>query len=102
MILRPPRSTLFPYTTLFRSHLAPVESPERFPAALAGVEVAERSGVRVERRSCEPAGEDALARVHVPAYLDYLRELSAAGEGRSEEHTTELQSRQDIVCRLML
>jgi acetoin utilization deacetylase AcuC-like enzyme len=63
------------------NHLARVEAPERFPAALAGVEEAERSGVRVERRSCEPAGEDALARVHAPAYLDYLRELSAAGGG---------------------
>jgi acetoin utilization deacetylase AcuC-like enzyme len=63
------------------NHLAPVESPERFPAALAGVEEAKRSGVRVERRSCKPAEDDTLARVHVPAYLDYLRELCAAGQG---------------------
>ena len=63
------------------NHLAHVEAPQRFPAALAGVEEAKRSGVPVERRSCEPAEEDALARVHVPAYLDYLRELSAAGQG---------------------
>jgi acetoin utilization deacetylase AcuC-like enzyme len=62
------------------NHLAHVESPERFPAALAGVEEAERSGVRVERRSCKPAEEDVLARVHVPAYLDYLKELSVAGQ----------------------
>ncbi|MCA1848740.1 MAG: histone deacetylase, partial [Actinobacteria bacterium] len=60
------------------NHLAGVEAPERFPAALAGVEEAERGGARVERRSCEPAGEDALARVHAPAYLEYLKELSAA------------------------
>jgi acetoin utilization deacetylase AcuC-like enzyme len=63
------------------NHLAGVEAPQRFPAALAGVEEAERGGVRVERRSCEPAGEDVLARVHAPAYLEYLRELSAAGGG---------------------
>jgi acetoin utilization deacetylase AcuC-like enzyme len=63
------------------NHLAHVESPARFPAALAGVEEAERGGVRIERRSCKPAGEDTIARVHVPAYLDYLRELSAAGQG---------------------
>ena len=63
------------------NHLAGVEAPERFPAALAGVDEAERGGARVERRPCEPAGEDALARVHVPAYLEYLRELSAAGGG---------------------
>ena len=63
------------------NYLAPVESPARFPAALAGVEEAERSGARVERRSCKAAEEDALIRVHPPAYLDYLRELSAAGHG---------------------
>jgi acetoin utilization deacetylase AcuC-like enzyme len=63
------------------NHLAGVEAPERFPAALAGAEEAERGGVPVEWRSCKPAGEDALARVHAPAYLDYLRELSAAGGG---------------------
>jgi acetoin utilization deacetylase AcuC-like enzyme len=63
------------------NHLAGVEAPQRFPAALAGVAEAERDGVRVERRLCEPAGEDALARVHAPAYLEYLRELSAAGGG---------------------
>jgi acetoin utilization deacetylase AcuC-like enzyme len=63
------------------NHLAPVESPERFQAALAGVEEVERGGVRVERRPCKPAEEDVLARVHAPAYLDYLRELCAAGRG---------------------
>jgi acetoin utilization deacetylase AcuC-like enzyme len=63
------------------NHLAGVEAPQRYPAALAGVEEAERGGVRVERRSCESAGEDALARVHAPAYLEYLMELSAAGGG---------------------
>jgi acetoin utilization deacetylase AcuC-like enzyme len=63
------------------NHLAGIESPLRFPAALAGVEEAERSGARVERRSCEPADEEILARVHAPAYLEYLRDLSAAGGG---------------------
>jgi acetoin utilization deacetylase AcuC-like enzyme len=63
------------------NHLAGVEAPERFPAALAGAKEAEREGARVEWRACEPADEDALARVHAPAYLDYLRELSAAGGG---------------------
>ncbi len=63
------------------NHLAHVEAPQRFPAALAGVEEAKRSSVRVEERSCKPAEEDTLARVHAPAYLNYLRELSAAGQG---------------------
>jgi acetoin utilization deacetylase AcuC-like enzyme len=63
------------------NHLAGVEAPERFSAALAGVEEAERGGVRVEWRSCEPAREETLAAVHAPAYLEYLRELCAAGGG---------------------
>jgi acetoin utilization deacetylase AcuC-like enzyme len=61
--------------------LAGVESPERFPAALAGVEEAQRSGVPVEWRSCAPAGEDALTAVHDAAYLDRVREMSRAGGG---------------------
>jgi acetoin utilization deacetylase AcuC-like enzyme len=63
------------------NHLAHVEAPQRFSAALAGVEEAKQSSVRVEQRSCKPAEEDTLARVHAPAYLNYLRELSAAGQG---------------------
>ncbi|HEX2181068.1 MAG TPA: histone deacetylase [Rubrobacteraceae bacterium] len=61
--------------------LAAVEAPERFPAALAGVEEARRDGAAIERRPCGPAGEDALARVHVPAYLEHLKNLSAQGVG---------------------
>ncbi len=61
--------------------LGRVEAPERFPAALAGVEEAHRGGVPVEWRSCRPAEEEDLARVHAPAYLDRLRKLSASGGG---------------------
>ena len=61
--------------------LAGVESPQRFPAALAGVERAEQGGVRVEWRPCAPAEEEALAAVHDPAYLDHLIELSDSGGG---------------------
>jgi len=63
------------------NHLAGVEAPQRFPAALAGIEEAERVGARVEWRSCRPAGNGALAAVHDAGYLDLLREMSAAGEG---------------------
>ena len=63
------------------NELAGVESPERFPAALAGVQRAEQSGVRVEWRPCSPAEEEALATAHDPAYLDQLREMSATGGG---------------------
>src|SRR5882757_7583842 len=69
MIRRPPRSTLFPYTTLFRSC-----SPE--------------PGATSPRRRCRPGGET----VGRPTWRQ-----SAA---RSEEHTSELQSRQYLVCRL--
>ena len=61
--------------------LAGVESPERFPAALAGVEKAERSGVLVEWRTCGPAEEEALAAVHDPAYLERVRKMCGAGGG---------------------
>jgi acetoin utilization deacetylase AcuC-like enzyme len=61
--------------------LAGVESPKRFPAALAGVERAEQSGVFVERRPCSPAEREALTAVHDQAYLDHLREMSTAGGG---------------------
>src|SRR3712207_8198726 len=81
MIRRPPRSTLFPYTTLFRS---PGAVDARAGAAgleaLAGVHVA------------DPRGGGALA----------VAQRQARGVGRSEEHTSELQSRQYLVCRLLL
>jgi acetoin utilization deacetylase AcuC-like enzyme len=60
---------------------AGVESPKRFPAALAGVERAEQSGVFVERRPCSPAQREALTAVHDQVYLDHLREMSVAGGG---------------------
>src|SRR2546422_7794248 len=84
MIRRPPRSTLFPYTTLFRSRL-------RAGAGHAhGVWRAPLGGRhRVERR---PVGR---AR-HEP------RVQPSGLVGRSEEHTTELQSRLHLVCRLLL
>src|SRR3712207_7245830 len=89
MIRRPPRSTLFPYTTLFRS-----------PAALDRMLVALRDH-RYRWRSIERlAIEGGLS-----SELDALELLRARPEvvfGRSEEHTSELQSRQYLVCRLLL
>src|SRR3712207_7314586 len=81
MIRRPPRSTLFPYTTLFRSGRAG-GGPERGRAHGAAVHAADAGGAAV--------GERAGA-AHRP---DRPR--------RSEEHTSELQSRQYLVCRLLL
>src|SRR3712207_7535561 len=81
MIRRPPRSTLFPYTTLFRS----LEHRQLLVAADVG-EAADLP-VLADHREHRPAadvGGDVLARL------------------RSEEHTSELQSRQYLVCRLLL
>src|SRR5206468_12725661 len=83
LLRRPPRSTLFPYTTLFRS------------GRWAGLVCDRRRHVRGD-------GGDHLAVLRVEeAHLD-LRRHERAGAGRSEEHTSELQSRSDLVCRLLL
>src|SRR3712207_9113205 len=102
MIRRPPRSTLFPYTTLFRSGQHVGES-------LAGVKLV---GEAVDHRDLGMLGElvdvtlgegadhdrDQVAREHLGRVLDRL--APAELEVRSEEHTSELQSRQYLVCRL--
>src|SRR3712207_8842404 len=89
MIRRPPRSTLFPYTTLFRSRRRDRAGPH---PAYDGVASPRRLRLRVRRP--EHAG------VHL------ARSGAADGEkaddDRSEEHTSELQSRQYLVCRLLL
>src|SRR3712207_7363027 len=91
MIRRPPRSTLFPYTTLFRSRRSPSRRTE--PSTTLPVSWYERSG-SAERTSC-----DGVAASVAPLKLVYT---SAPASRRSEEHTSELQSRQYLVCRLLL
>src|SRR5438105_7427642 len=85
MLRRPPRSPLFPYTTLFRSGPA---FPATAPAPAPGIHRNSLNG---------------------PGYKDVDLSLTKAfglpkvrGLGRSEEHTSELQSRVDLVCRLLL
>src|SRR3712207_7389424 len=84
MIRRPPRSTLFPYTTLFRSPGAAEGLPVRpaLPGAPAARADADPRRRRPRRRPDASLGRAAVA--------------------RSEEHTSELQSRQYLVCRLLL
>src|SRR3712207_8100248 len=90
MIRRPPRSTLFPYTTLFRSlamGLAESSSVERVEVEFLG---------RIAERDTRPLGLATL----VGALSGHVEE--EINEVRSEEHTSELQSRQYLVCRLLL
>src|SRR3712207_9189834 len=85
MIRRPPRSTLFPYTTLFRSEGVAYLRIQSFPVLyLLGL---------------------SAHYAHVQIFIEHLRGTEAfriSGTERSEEHTSELQSRQYIVCRLLL
>src|SRR3712207_8334139 len=90
MIRRPPRSTLFPYTTLFRSSWYLVSTEDRMIPPQLQRWMSERAGMTVE----EAAGSHAIY-VSRP---DVVAELIE----RSEEHTSELQSRQYLVCRLLL
>src|SRR5690349_23501290 len=89
MLRRPPRSTLFPYTTLFRSRPRPGARGRPWQERLRRPA---RSGP-IPHEGAELLGE--LRRVH--ALLDVGRRAE-----RSEEHTSELQSRRDLVCRLLL
>src|SRR3712207_7190981 len=87
MIRRPPRSTLFPYTTLFRS-------------------LDEINVKTIKSQACETIEETraAAATLGYPVIIRAAYALGGLGSGfaRSEEHTSELQSRQYLVCRLLL
>src|SRR5688572_31201392 len=89
MLRRPPRSTLFPYTTLFRSAPGPHQ-------ALPGD--GRRQGGPEDPRRDEVSGPAALVR----SRNSPLASSSNGGAGRSEEHTSELQSQSNLVCRLLL
>src|SRR3712207_8894019 len=96
MIRRPPRSTLFPYTTLFRSESGSPCARRR--------KVARRLVARATRNPCSPRvrsgrGFDPSA---TQAEDPKKSPTGLRRQGRSEEHTSELQSRQYLVCRLLL
>src|SRR3712207_8093920 len=90
MIRRPPRSTLFPYTTLFRSRYAHGELD------------AGKGGALRHRRRAGPGLGTGDARVRLASLLPEHQAATHPCNGRSEEHTSELQSRQYLVCRLLL
>src|SRR3989442_12011576 len=79
MIRRPPRSTLFPYTTLFRSHVDPRTQPQ-----------------------VESVAEDDLGAGRRQLLGRHRFHAAIGAHRRSEEHTSELQSRPHLVCRLLL
>src|SRR3712207_6900470 len=83
MIRRPPRSTLFPYTTLFRSEDPEARREQHLEAAV------------VDRVDADGAGHEDAERKQPVRHAQELHP-------RSEEHTSELQSRQYLVCRLLL
>src|SRR3712207_9405570 len=102
MIRRPPRSTLFPYTTLFRSGLANVAARlEKGDAIEIGVGV--RKGTTKHTKILNVEYLNVIRLVSVYEILNPLCKMCGKrmkSEGRSEEHTSELQSRQYLVCRL--
>src|SRR5688572_31744991 len=87
MIRRPPRSTLFPYTTLFRS-------------SARARHLLRPHGRRAHRGRDVPRGEPLLAEA-AQSRSEHAA-LPGRGAGRSEEHTSELQSQSNLVCRLLL
>src|SRR3712207_7777817 len=98
MIRRPPRSTLFPYTTLFRSRAppAPVGEDGRDPRVVGAAQAP----------ALQPPRADPLGQRPPPRLTGSSRfcagSVGIAGFSRSEEHTSELQSRQYLACRLLL
>src|SRR3712207_6986925 len=93
MIRRPPRSTLFPYTTLFRSH-----------GDLRGKDVARGAGLALRPGEGDRAlvGGDLRDVVRTALAAAVQEDDEREAVARSEEHTSELQSRQYLVCRLLL
>src|SRR3712207_7746728 len=102
MIRRPPRSTPFPYTTLFRSCLAglPLQSEE----SLAALLLQAPDGPRTVQRLCEILGvaQAGLAPEEAGRALVRSDAFRAALGRDRKSHTSELQSRQYLVCRLLL
>src|SRR5206468_13069107 len=99
---RPPLSTLFPYTTLFRSAVG----DEGQEAHRVTGRAMPRPSRDVQEPGLDEHGDDgcehAEARVPQPASDAHADAHAAGDDERSEEHTSELQSRSDLVCRLLL
>src|SRR5256886_4162676 len=90
MIRRPPRSTLFPYTTLFRSQVTISELKGKLTLNMVEAILFDSGKAEVK-----PEGLVVLGKV-----IEILKPVT--GKSRSEEHTSELQSQSNLVCRLLL
>src|SRR3712207_8770217 len=99
MIRRPPRSTLFPYTTLFRSTGAGYDPVDPAACTGAGVLLVNQAGGNAEGVAEHAVGMMLALLKRMPEAMAAMR---AGRAKRSEEHTSELQSRQYLVCRLLL
>src|SRR2546430_12749145 len=102
MIRRPPRSTLFPYTTLFRSvgRTRPVDIT---PLPASALEPPRESPASAALRQDNVALKTEIARLKSDIEkLDAVNAHLVAQQTRSEEHTSELQSQSNLVCRLLL
>src|SRR5690606_41746950 len=97
MLRRPPSSTLFPYTTLFRS-------ATRLPSCLSGARRWRSSQSSLHARCCRTQSRGRLPRCDRTCLrTSCCRSRGTKPKGhRSEEHTSELQSRENLVCRLLL
>src|SRR3712207_8257194 len=100
MIRRPPRSTLFPYTTLFRSRCSVrLEAEELNEKGAKWVSEQTSASVRGRKtKRTRPKSDATRRKTHKRMRIEHPRSRSL----RSEEHTSELQSRQYLVCRLLL
>src|SRR3712207_8112265 len=97
MIRRPPRSTLFPYTTLFRSDEVITGAKPGTPAADTHYQYTRVKTHATSEESGEGSYTDEYSQ-----HLEESPESTVTSSSRSEEHTSELQSRQYLVCRLLL
>src|SRR3712207_7897331 len=102
MIRRPPNSPPFPYPTLFRSLKSSLD--RRFSLSAMAFRI--MGHLRYRRRTCSPHAQRAVNATSLRQALFFCPTLASAVDdvaayGRSEEHTSELQSRQYLVCRLL-
>src|SRR2546430_13518397 len=100
MIRRPPRSTLFPYTTLFRSELATGAQERELVRRMADMVAGEYRALIAATDAAR--GERAGSRRRTLGRLRRELRRIRARDYRSEEHTSELQSQSNLVCRLLL